>query len=196
MNTQNTYAIYTLCGIVITLYALKNSHARYLPDLLALALALASKNQSYGIAAVAILAIIRHSALAYSVAGLFPDWLLPVALPGAHYVPLDPPEIAAAEEAYKERISEDESDDGNEEDPQPVAENPDEMIFSAECRLMARAVLNGTLGLTEATQTVSKAKSGRKYQKYSRRIKIEIAELERKFADLDTKKQQIPSKAK
>jgi hypothetical protein len=194
MIDQNRYAIYFMGAIVITLYALKNSHTHYLPDLFGLAFALASKNQSYGIAAVVIMFIIRHSPLAYSVAGLLPEWLLPVALPGARYVSIPEPEVAAAEEAYKERISEDESDDGNTEDPQPVAENPEEMIFSAECRLMARAVLNGTLGLTEATQVVSKTKSGRKYQKYSRRIKIEMAELERKFADLDSKKNQIPNK--
>jgi hypothetical protein len=80
---QRVLAIYTLSAIVVTVYAIRNREARYLPDLFGLALALAAPRQTYAIVCVALLAIVRHTPLARGLAGGLPDWLCLLLLPGA-----------------------------------------------------------------------------------------------------------------
>jgi hypothetical protein len=194
MTDQNTYAIYAMCAIVITLYALKNDHARYLPDLFGLALALAAPQQSLAIGAVLIAAMLRHSGLAYGLADYVPDWLLPIVLPAARYMSIQEQDAARYEAAYKQRIFDEETDDGNTEISQPVAEISDENIISAQVEILARSVLSGALGLTEATRLGAKVQSGRKYSKWSNLIKMEMQRQQNHYADLDSAKRQLPKR--
>ena len=174
MSAQNTYAIIGMFAIVVTLYALRDSHAHYLPDLFGLALALAAPRQEYAISAVLILAIIRHSPLARGLAESVPDWLLVVVLPGARNMSISDDESDELESAYETRISQEETNNENAEIRRPVAENTNENILSAKAEIMARAILSGNLGLTEATRIAAGAQSGRKYQQWSRLIKMEM----------------------
>src|SRR4051794_17956562 len=105
MSAQNTYAMLGMCAIVITLYAMKESHAHYLPDFFGLVLALAAPRPSYAIGCVLLLAIVRHSPLARSLSESVPSWLLIVVLPGALNMSRLEDDYSQAESAYKERIS-------------------------------------------------------------------------------------------
>jgi hypothetical protein len=196
MTDQNTYAIYAMCAIVITLYALKNDHAHFLPDLFGLALALAAPRQSLAIGAVIIAALIRHTGIAYGLADYLPDWLLPVVLPGARYMSIQEQEAQRLEEAYRSRIFNEESDDGNTEIQRRVAENEDQIISSAQVVFAAKAILSGAMDKTEATRIASGVRSGRKYSQYARLIKAEIERQQTHYPDLDQAKKQIPKKTK
>ena len=177
MSAQNTYAIIGMFAVVITLYALKESHTHYLPDFFGLALATTAPRPSYAIGAVLILAIIRHSPLAHGLAESVPDWLLIVALPGARNMSIREEESEALELAYETRISEPETNLKYIEIPQPVAENSTESITLGETRALARLVAQERIGLTEAVKIGAGAKSGAKYQKRSREIKAEVERL-------------------
>ena len=54
MSDKNMYAILAMCAIVITLYALKESHAHYLPDFFGLALAMIAPRPSYALSLIHI----------------------------------------------------------------------------------------------------------------------------------------------
>ena len=177
MSAQNTYAIIGMFAIVITLYALKESHTHYLPDFFGLALATVAPRPSYAIGAVIIIAIIRHSPLAMGLAGSVPDWLLVVVLPGARNMSISDEESEALESAYEKRISEPETNLKYIEIPQPVAENSAESITLGETRALARLVAAERIGLTDAVKVGAAAKSGAKYQKRSREIKAEVERL-------------------
>ena len=177
MSEQNTYAIIAMFAIVITLYALRDSHLHWMPDLFGLALALTAPRQNYAIGAVAILALIRHSPLAHGLAGGVPGWLLPLLLPGARDMSISEDESTNAEIAYKERISEPETNLEYVEIPQPVAENRDELICLGETMALARLVATERIGLTDAVKVGALAKSGAKYQKRSKEIKAQVERL-------------------
>lgn len=194
MTDQNTYAIIGMCAIVITLYAIKESHTHYLPDLLGLALAFTTPRQSMAIGAVIILAIIRHTSLAGGLVESIPSWLMPLLLPAAHNMSIESQESIALENAYKQRISLEEMAIGNEEKSRPVAEISAEDISSVKTELLATAVITGVLGITEATRLGSGAQSGRKYQVFSRRLKIEIDRQRNHYVPLDENKQQKVSR--
>jgi len=172
MSNENKYAIISMFAIVITLYALKESHTHYLPDLFGLALALAAPRPSYAVGAVILLALIRHSGLAYGLAECVPSWLLPVALPGARNMSISADESADLEAAYTERVLAPETNLQYIEIPQPVAENTPESIDLAKSELLARLVLSGEVGLTKAIQIGAGAISGKKYQKWSRLVRV------------------------
>lgn len=174
MSNQNTYAILAMCAIVITCYALRNSEAHYLPDLLGLALALAAPRQSYAIGAVIILAIIRHSPLGMGLAESVPRWLLVIVLPGAYKMSISEAESTEAEDAFQSRILESESNEKYIEIPQPVAEIDEDKVCLIENRLLAKLIIAGALGLTEAIQIGAGAKSGKKYSRRSNQVKLEI----------------------
>ena len=174
MSAENTYAIIGMFAIVITLYAMRNSHTIYLPDFFGLALATTAPRPSYAVGAVLILAIIRHSPLARGLAGSVPEWLLPVALPGAWNMSISEDESEALESAYNRAISDQETNRETTGISRPVAEISSESILSAKTELMANAVISGALGLTEATRLLAGAQSGKKYQTASRRLKMEI----------------------
>jgi hypothetical protein len=174
MSAQNTYAIIGMFAIVITLYALKESHTHYLPDFFGLALATVAPRPSYAIGAVIIIAIIRHSPLAMGLARSVPDWLLIVVLPGACNMSIPDEESEELEAAYETRISEPETNLKYIEIPQPVAENEAEKIALAESEILARLVIAGAVGLTEAVQIGAGAKSGKKYTQRSRLVKQAI----------------------
>ena len=171
MSDTNRNAIIAMLAIVVTLYALKESHTHYLPDLLGLALALAAPRQSMAIGAVALLAIVRHSALSRGLAVGVPEWLRAVALPGARNMSIAAAEAAAAEEAYQERVSAPETNLEYIEIPQPVAENAAESVDLAKAELLARLVLSGEVGLTKAIQIGAGAQSGKKYQRWTRLVR-------------------------
>jgi hypothetical protein len=174
MTTQNWCAIVGMLAIVITLYALRESHLHWMPDLFGLALALAAPRQSYAIGAVALLAIVRHSGLARGLSDGVPVWLLPILLPGARNMSISDDESSALESAYKERVSGEETNLEYVEIPQPVAETSQELITFAESEILAKLVIAGAIGLTEAVQIGAGAKSGKKYQKHSRLVKEAI----------------------
>lgn len=177
MSTQNTYAIYALCAIVISCYAMRNSEAHYLPDLFGLALALSAPRQWPALGAWLIVVLVRHTPLATGLARGVPDWLLIVVLPGARNMSIAAGESAVLESAYKERISEENDNDETDEIPQPVGENRDELITFGETRALARLVAQERIGLTEAVKIGAAAKSGAKYQKRSREVKNEVEKL-------------------
>jgi len=192
MNIQNTFAIYAMCAIVISLYAIRNSEAHFLPDLFGLALAFTAPRQTYAIGAVIILAVIRHSWLAHGFAGVIPDWLIPVVLPGAYVMPISAAEAEALEDAYDRRISKAEIADGNTEILQPVAEIDPQIISSVRADLMAQMIVAGEIQLTKAAQLASGAKSGRKYQAASRQIKLAMEKYTIHYPELDSSRRQRP----
>lgn len=192
MNNQNTMAIMAMCGIVITIYALRNAEAHYLPDLLGLALALAAPRQGVAIVAWLALAVVRHSGLALGLATLLPPWLIPLALPGARDMSISGAEYDQLAQAYKVRISEAETDPGNTEEPQPVAVDPSESILTGMTFVMAKAVISGAISIGEATKLASGVGSGRKYQVWNRRIKAEMERQKDHYPDLNRHKQQVP----
>jgi hypothetical protein len=177
MSDQNKYAIIGMFAIVITLYALRDSHTHILPDLFGLALALTAPRQSYAIGAVAILALIRHSPLAHGLAGGVPMWLWPIVLPAARNMSIAEDEARALESAYKARLSAENSTDEIDEIPQPVGENRDELITFGETRALARLVAQERIGLTEAVKIGAGAKSGAKYQRRSAEVKAELERI-------------------
>jgi hypothetical protein len=177
MSNQNTYAILGMFAIVITLYALKESHTHYLPDFFGLALATVAPRPSYAVGAVVILAIIRHSPLARGLADSVPRWLLVVVLPGARNMSIPDEESEALESAYNERISGGNSNNEMEEIPQPVAEKPPKIITLGESEVLARLVLAKKIGLTEAVKIGAAAKSGERYQQNSKLVKAAIDRL-------------------
>jgi hypothetical protein len=174
MSAQNTYAIIAMLSIVVILYALRDSHLHWLPDLFGLALALAAPRQSYAIGAVAILVMIRHSGLSWGLSRGVPEWLLPVVLPGTRHMSISDDESSAAETAYKELISAPETNCESDEIPQPVAEIDEEKVHFIESELLARLIIAGAIGLTEAVQIGAGAKSGKKYTQRSRLVKAAI----------------------
>lgn len=174
MSQQNTYAIIGMFAIVITLYALKESHTHWLPDFFGLALATIAPRPSYAVGAVILLALIRHSPLSRGLAESVPGWLLVVVLPGARNMSIPVDQSSALESAYKERISESESDLEYIEIPQPVAENRDELITLGETRALARLIAKERIKLTEAVQIGAGVKSGKKYQERSAQVKAEV----------------------
>ena len=192
MIDHRVAAIYLMCASVITLYALKEGHTRYLPDLAAMGWAFLQPRQSYAIGAVIIAAIIRHSPMAYTLADIVPSWLHPLLLPGARNMSIDHEEIAQLEEAYKTRISEPETDDGNTEEPQPVAEKHTQQVSYDTVAIMAKSVLSGMLTIGEATRLASGSASGRKYQTVGRRIKAEVERQSIRYVPLTPEKQQKP----
>lgn len=174
VSNENTYAVIGMFAIVITLYALRHSHTHYLPDFFGLALALTAPRPSYAVGAVALLALIRHSPLAFGLANSVPSWLLVIVLPAAAHMSISQPESSALESAYTDRISESESDLDYIEIPQPVAEIAPEKIVLAQSEVLARLVISGEIGLTKAIQIGAGAKSGKKYQRLSRLVQAEI----------------------
>lgn len=184
------YAIYAMCAIVITLYALRESHTHYLPDLFGLALALTAPRQSMAIGAVLVLALIRHTWIGAGIADAVPEWLLPLLLPAARNMSIPEQEVIAAETAYKNRISDTESSDGNAEICRPVAENGEQNISSAQIELLARLVLSGAIGRTEAARAGCGAQNGRKYQVFARQLREEIDRQQNHYVPLDSNKQQ------
>jgi len=188
ITTQNTYAIYAMCAIVITLYALRNSEAHYLPDLFGLALAFTTPRQSMAIGAVVVLAIIRHSPLAAGLADRVPTWLHSVLLPGAWHMSISVAESSALESAYDQRVSERKDNLKYVEIPQPVAENDTEKIALAESEILARLVIAGAVGLTEAIQIGAGAKSGKKYQRWSRLVRVAIERQQNHYPPNSTHK--------
>ncbi len=171
MTDQNTLAIFGMCAIVITLYALRESHTHYLPDFFGFILAMLAPRPSYAIGAVIILAIIRHSPLAAGLAEHIPSWLLLVVLPAARHMSISEEESSRLEEAYRSRISEENSKHEMVETHEPVAEKPSEIITLRESDILARLVLAKKIGLTEAVQIGAGARSGSKYQQASRMVK-------------------------
>jgi len=181
MSDPNTYALIGMFAIVITLYALHNSHTIYLPDFFGLALATTAPRPSYAIGAVVIIAMIRHSPLARGLAEWVPGWLLVIVLPGARDMSTSDEEWIDAESAYKERISEPETNLKYIEIPQPVAEISSESITLGETRALARLVAAEQLKLTIAVKIGAGAKSGAKYQKRTREIQAEIERLRDRY---------------
>ena len=189
MTDQNKYAIIGMCAIVITLYAIRDSHTHYLPDLLGLALALASSRQEYALGAVAVLALIRHNGrLASSLAEGVPWWLLPLLLPAAGNMSISDDESDESESADKAALSPANSTCETAETPQPVAQNPSESITLGETQALARLVASGKIGLTEAVKIGAGAKSGERYQKRSSEIKAELKRIENHFPAGSTQK--------
>jgi hypothetical protein len=190
MSDQNKYAIIGMFAIVITLYALRDSHLHYLPDLFGLALAITAQRPIWAIGAVAVLAMIRHSFMADAFAHLVPYWMQGVVLPGACNMSSDAAEYERGEQRYKQAIAEPENDRKNSEIRRPVAENEKEKIYSAKVQLMAIAVDSGRLGKTEATRLLAGAQSGRKYQVASRRLAAELEQLRNHYPK-DSNRQQF-----
>jgi hypothetical protein len=182
MSSQNTYAIIGMFAIVITLYALKESHTSYLPDFFGLALAMTAPRPSYAIGAVVIIGLIRHSPLAIGLAEWVPRWLLVVVLPGAYYMSIAEDESEALEVAYKERISGGNDKYEMEEIPQPVAEKHAKIITLGESEVLARLVLAKKVGLTEAVQIGAGAKSGKRYQDTTALVKEAINRLQNHYS--------------
>lgn len=182
---QHTYAIIGMLAVVITLYALKESHTHYLPDLFGMALALAAPRQSMAIGAVLLLAVVRHSHLAHGLADRVPDWLLPIVLPAARNMSSVDEDYSSAELAYQKRILKGEADLKYVEIPQPVAENQDERIDLEKADLLARLVLAGAVGKTRAIQIGAGAQSGKKYQRWSRLVSLAIERQTNHYHDLD-----------
>jgi hypothetical protein len=181
MNDQNTYAIIGMFAIVITLYAMRDSHTHYLPDLFGLALATIAPRPLYAIGAVTLLAIIRHSPLAHGLAECVPGWLLMVVLPGARNMSISEEESSALESAYKARISGGNSNDEMDEIPQPVAEKPAKIITLGESEVLARLVLAKKIGLTDAVQIGAGAKSGKRYQDNTALVREAIERLKNHY---------------
>ena len=174
MTEQNWAAVISMCAITITIYALRSSEAHYLPDLFGLALALAAPRQSYAIGAWLVVTLLRHSPLGYGLAGGLPAWVLWVVLPGAAHMLMSDAESLAIEDAYRQRISETETESGNSEISQPVAENSAEMITFAKVQTIAAYVISGEIGITKAIQIGAGCKGGDRYQKLSRLVHAEI----------------------
>ena len=181
MSDTNAYAIIGMFAIVITLYALRDSHLHYLPDLFGLALATIAPRPSYAVGAVVIIALIRHTGLASGLADGVPGWLLVVVLPGARNMSITDQESSALESAYNERISLEKSNDEMVEIPQPVAEKSAELICLGETRALARLVVAERVGLTDAVKIGAGAKSGAKYQRRSQEVKNEVARLKNHY---------------
>lgn len=174
ISTQNTLAILAMCAIVITIYAMRNSEAHYLPDLLGLALALAADRQVMALGAWLVLVFIRHTPLGFGLAGVVPYWALGLALPAAAHMSISSAEVEQLESAYTERLSQSETPTQNLEIPQRVAEIEPEKITLLESQILARLVISGEVGLTKAIQIGAGVKSGKRYQKYSRLVQQEI----------------------
>lgn len=181
MSDTNMYAILGMCAIVITLYAMKESHTHYLPDFFGLALAMTAPRPSYAVGAVVIIALIRHSSLARGLAESMPGWLLVVVLPGARNMSISDDESSALESAYKARILEENSTDENTEIPQPVAEKPAKTITLGESEVLARLVLADKIGLTDAVKIGAAAKSGKRYQDNTALVKATIERLKNHY---------------
>lgn len=192
MSDKNTYAIIGIFAIVITLYALKESHTHYLPDFFGLALATTAPRPSYAIGAVVLIALIRHTPLSRGLAESVPDWLLVVVLPGARNMSISADESSALESAYKERISEPKTNLAYVEIPQPVAEIAPESITLGETRALARLVLADKIGLTEAVKIGAGAKSGAKYQRRSADLKAEIERQRNRYPAGSNRKRYDP----
>jgi hypothetical protein len=174
ISAQNFYAVLGMCAIVIVCYALRNSEAHYLPDLLGLALALAAPRQTEAIAAWLVVVAIRHTPIGYGLASMLPSWLLVIVLPAAHNMSISSAESTLLESAYDQRISESETLTENLEIVRPVAENEDERIVLAQTEILARLVISGEVGKTKAIQIGAGVKSGKKYQRVSRLVEVEI----------------------
>ena len=174
MIPNNYYAILGMFAVVITLYALRDSHHYFLPDFFGLAFALTAARPSMAVGAVVIVAIIRHTPLARGLADITPEWLYPLLLPAAYHMSIAERESAELESAYSDRISPAESNEGNTEECRRVAGNQAETIISARVDLAVTAIESGMLGRTEATQIAAGRKSGREYTKYKRMIDLEI----------------------
>jgi len=177
MSDTNAYAIIGMFAIVITLYALRDSHLHYLPDLFGLALATIAPRPSYAVGAVVIIALIRHTGLASGLADGVPGWLLVVVLPGARNMSITDQESSALESAYNERISLEKSNDEMVEIPQPVAEKPAKIITLGESEVLARLVLAKKVGLTDAVKIGAAATSGKRYQDNTALVKGAIERL-------------------
>ncbi len=177
MTTQNWNAIVGMCAIVITIYALRNSEAHYLPDLFGLALALAAPRQSFAIGAWLVVTLLRHSWLGYGLGYGLPAWALWLLLPGAAHMSTLAAESSAIEVTTKGAVLDMESESGNIETSQPVAEITPERIVLAQSELLARLVISGAVGITEAIQIGAGAKSGRKYQRWSRLVHADVDRL-------------------
>lgn len=174
MSDINRNAILAMCAITITIYAVRNSEAHYLPDLLGLALALAAPRQSLALAAWLVVTLVRHSPLALALAPSVPSWLLVVLLPRAYFMTRSEAESTVLESVDLEQVSTEESNSGNAGIRRPVAEKEAQIVISAKAEIMALAVLSGQLGKTEATQIAAGARSGRKYSRWKRLIDLEI----------------------
>lgn len=174
MSQQRLYLIIGLLAIVTTIYLLRDSHIHYLLDLLALALALAAPRVELGIGAFALLALVRHTRLANGLAPTMPSWLVAIILPAASNMSIPVIESSALESAYKQRILHSDMADENSEIHEPVAEIAPENIVLVQSEILARLVISGEVGLTKAIQIGAGAKSGAKYQRYTRLVKAEI----------------------
>jgi len=86
-------------------------------------------------------------------------------------------ESSALEAAYKERISEGNSNDEMDETQRPVAESTAKIITLAESEILARLILADKIGLTDAIRIGAGAKSGARYQANSRIVKEAIERL-------------------
>lgn len=182
MTVQNAYAIIVLLSAIVVFGACAHGYASWLIDIAALALALATPCQPYTIAAVAIVAIVRHSRLAaLSIAGDLPAPALALLLPGALYMSSTAAPAAAAPAAPEPAILAEESSDEMVETPRSIAENSEELICFGENQALARLVAAGKIGLTEAVKIGAGAKSGAKYQRRSAGIKAAIEALENHY---------------
>jgi len=99
-------------------------------------------------------------------------------------------EAERLESAYKARILEAETDDGNAEESRSIAENQTEEVSYDTIHILAKGVLAGTLTIGEATKLGSGAASGRKYQRVNRRIKTEMERQSIRYVPLTPEKQQ------
>ena len=177
MTSQHYMAIIAMLAIVVVCYALKNDHGPWLLDLFVLALALAAPRQELAIGAVALVVAVRHTPLARGLADTVPLWALALLLPGACDMSISAGAAAAAEGAYKARISAGESNDETAETSRPVAENEAELIYFGETQALARLVAAGAIGLTVAVKVGAGAKSGARYQRRSREVKERVEQL-------------------
>lgn len=77
------------------------------------------------------------------------------------------------------------------ETPRPVAENSAEVITFGETQALARLIVAGKLGLTDAVKIGADAKSGEKYQRRSREIKAAVDQLREKYPQRTPEQEQL-----
>ena len=181
MTQQNILAIAALMSLLVTLYAIRAGHARYLPDMALLALALLAPRQWLALGAAGLVIMVRHTGLARGLAGDLPGWTHALLLPGAcdmsSAAPASAGQLAPAETA----ISDTEYTDQSAEISQPVAENARELIELGETAAIARLIVAGHINLTEGVKVGAGAKSGSKYQRRSRQVKAEVERIQNHY---------------
>lgn len=107
--------------------------------------------------------------------------------------------VRLSDEPVLDEIAPDFADETNSETdeiPQRVGEIHAESFTLGETTALARLVAAGKLGLTDAVKTGADAKSGEKYQRRSRDIKVMVDRLQQKYPHITPEQEALRKQLK